>query len=966
MNPSHLMKPDDKWLVPSRFMLVALILIIYLGTGCDSGGGSHHPGDEKPPEVAINQPTDTETYTTDNDSITIGGSASDNVGVDRVIWETASGKTGEATGIDPWEAQIDLDPGPNEITVTAIDSAGNKGSETLTVTYTVATYTLSGTVTAASNSAIDSDVNDPNAPYSSNDSAEEAQRIPTPVTLGGYVNQPGTGEDGRSYANGDINDFFRADLLAGERIILNIAAPILDADLDIYLYDAASLELIDAAVDRMARAESLEPPDAGTYLIKVVAELGASNYTLTIGQAQSAVNPSNLRLSRSFTPGEIIVEFAESNQIRTNAARPLASLGLTQKAGGPGRARLFSIAPDSGVDFSVQSQSAGTAKKAVLTGASMDTTTRKKLNTLYKIKKLRSRSDIAVAEPNDIHRILKTPNDEHYPLQWHYPLINLPEAWDISTGSEKVKVAVIDTGVIIDHPDLADKITSDSYDFISDPDRALDGDGIDENPDDPGDDTQRGSLFHGTHVAGTVAAVSNNGEGISGTSWDSRIMAIRALGKGGSGSTYDIIQGIRYAAGLENDSGTTPDAPADILNLSIGGSSFSQAEQNVLTKARNAGAIIIAAAGNSAENAPSYPAAYDGVISVSAVGMNANPTPYSNFGPTIDVAAPGGDFSNDLNADGYVDGVLSTDGDDSSGDIQNVYTFYQGTSMAAPHVAGVAALMKSVRPGLTPDAMDGFLQSFEIVRDLGTAGRDDLYGYGLIDARKAVLAARDGSVPTVLNISPATLNLGIIANTATLTATRVGSDALSVTNVSDNADWLEVLKSETDENGLGTYTVSVNRNGLSDGIYNATITFVSTENTVNVPVNMRISSSGVTPDAGFHYVLLAESETDETVAQISVEEENGEYKYRLTDIEAGSYRLYAGTDSDNDFNIGDAGEAIGAYLSTDQPTVLTIESDRSGLNFVTEFKVNIPEGEIAGMAAPMDRNDNKILKKVSK
>jgi serine protease len=347
------------------------------------------------------------------------------------------------------------------------------------------------------------------------------------------------------------------------------------------------------------------------------------------------------------------------------------------------------------------------------------------------------------------------------------------------------------------------------------------------------------------------------------------------------------------------------------------------------------------------------------------VDINASLAPYSNFGDTIDVAAPGGDFSTDLNGDGYVDGVLSTGGDDSSGAIQNVYTFFQGTSMAAPHMAAVAALMKAVRPDLSPDDLDGFLQSGAIVRDIGAAGRDDLYGYGLIDASRAVQAARDGSVPTVLNISPSAVSLGSALSTATLTASQVGAGALSITRVTDNADWLTVSASDTDASGLGTYTVTADRGGLSDGAYNAVITFVTTENTVEVQVNLRISSAGLAPDAGFQYVLLVDSRTDETVDQVSMAGTDGRYNYQFNGVEPGNYRIFAGTDSDNDFNIGDAGEAIGAYLSTDQPTVLTVEADRSGLDFITEFNVNIPEPETSGLAVPIGRTDAKTMKKVN-
>ncbi|MFP4225950.1 MAG: S8 family serine peptidase [Desulfobacterales bacterium] len=840
--------------------------------------------------------------------------------------------------------------------------SGSDGDEADSTPPDITIYTLSGTITAASNTAIDSDVNDPNADYTPNDSAEQAQTLPTPVTLGGYVNQPQTGQEGRSFDQGDINDVFRADLLAGQRIFLNIAAPM--ADLDLYLYDAASLELIDSAVDRFARTESLSAPDDGPYLIQVTTDIGASNYTLTIGQAQNSQNRSSLCLSQNFVPGEAIVKLAESKKITANTRELLTSLGMRQMAGGANRARLFSFSPETAGSQSIQPRSADASPYPLLAGASMDTRMREKLNTLHQIKALQGRTDIAAAEPNYRHQGLQSPNDEHYPLQWHYPLINLPEAWEISRGSQDVKIAVIDTGVIVDHPDLAGKITADSYDFISDPDRAMDGDGIDSNPNDPGDDTQGDTSFHGTHVAGTAAADTDNDTGVAGTAWNCRIMAIRTLGKGGSGTTYDSLQGVRYAAGLENDAGTTPDEPADIINLSLGGGSFSQTEQDVLAQARAAGVIIIAAAGNSAENAPSYPAAYDGVISVSAVDINANPAPYSNFGDTIDVAAPGGDFSSDLNGDGYVDGVLSTGGDNSDGKVQKVYTFFQGTSMAAPHMAGVAALMKSVRPDLTPNDLDGFLQSGAIVRDLGPAGRDERYGYGLIDASLAVRAARDDSAPTVLNLSPGSISLGSSLSSTNLTAARLGPGDLAITQVTADAQWLTVSATETDENGLGTYTVTASREDLSAGTYDGTITFVSSENTVEVPVSLRISSTGPAPDAGFHYVLLVDSQTDETVDQVSVAGEDGRYAYQFTGVEPGKYRIYAGTDSDNDVTIGDAGEAIGAYLSTDQPRTLDLDSDQSGLDFVTEFNVKIPEAENSGLAVPLSRSHTRTLKKV--
>jgi len=953
------------WCRPAA--LASALLLLLIAMGCDSGGGGGG-GDETPPEVFITRPTEAPAYATPKTSITVKGTAVDNQAVDKVTWENHRGGSGTARGSASWEATVALSLGENRITITAIDLAGNTGTDTLAVTYSKAQYTLSGTITAAPNSAVDNDVNDPNASYKNNDTAETAQNIRTPITLGGYANQALTGEEGRSYADGDLNDFFVASLPAGEHIVLNIANSFQNADLDLYLFDHANpLEPIDASVNEISRTESLTVQSAGKYLIQVFAYAGASNYTLTIGQTEPAQSPSGLRLSRDFVSGEAIVELAEPPGIKqANQVEAFSAPGLVRKAGAPGRPGLFAINRAVGSNFSIQSRQPKFPGNALLSAASMTSRTRDKLETLYTIKSLRSHHDVAMAEPNYIRQALQTPNDPKYFLQWHFPLINLPKAWDITTGSSNVSVAVFDTGVLMGHPDLGANISSQSYDFISDRDRALDGDGIDPDASDPGDQSQGGSTFHGTHVAGTIAALTDNNTGGAGVSWNTRIMAIRVLGKNTSGTSYDIMQGLRYAAGLENDSGTTPEEPADIINLSLGGSSFSQSEQNVFTQVRNRGIIIVSAAGNSGENAPSYPASYDGVISVSAVGINARIAPYSNFGSTIDVAAPGGDFSTDLNGDGYADGILSTSGNDAFDPIEHVYTFSQGTSMAAPHMAGVAALMKSLRPGITPDDIDGWLTNGAIVRDLGDAGRDNLYGHGLIDAFKAVRAAQGGGSPTVLDVNPAALNLGTSINAAYLTASRLGEDSLNIISVSDNADWLSINASGTDASGLGTYTVTVTRAGLPDGTYNALITFVSEANTVEIPVNMRIRQNmlGMDPDAGLQYILLVDSTNDETVDQFLAKTAKGTYEYRFSAVAPGSYRIYSGTDLDNDFSVGDAGEASGAYRSTDQPTVLNIDRNRSGLDFVTEFNVDIPGSETKGTVLKPANKEKPILKQV--
>jgi serine protease len=222
------------------------------------------------------------------------------------------------------------------------------------------------------------------------------------------------------------------------------------------------------------------------------------------------------------------------------------------------------------------------------------------------IKQLRLRPDVISAEPNYIVRHSATPDDTYYPRQWHYPMINLPQAWDITAGSSEVVVAVVDTGVLMGHPDLQGQLTDNGYDFISDPAFSRDGTGgIDPDPDDPGDGSSPGaSSFHGTHTAGTIAAATNNSRGVAAVGWNTRVMPIRVLGRGG-GTLYDLLQGVRYAAGLPNDAGIILPRPADIINMSLGGGSYSQAAQDVFDQVRAKGIILIAAAGNEATREPS-------------------------------------------------------------------------------------------------------------------------------------------------------------------------------------------------------------------------------------------------------------------------------------------------------------------------------------------------------------------------
>ena len=822
-------------------------------------------------------------------------------------------------------------------------------------------FSLSGTVSSAAGSIVDSDVNDPRAIYEPNNTPDEAQPIPSPVMLGGYVNEAGTGYDGPSFLSGDRSDYFRVSLAANQTITLNIA-DFKTGDLDLYLYDNNGTDLIKKSTG-LGKTESLTNLQAGDYVVEVYAYSGYTNYALVVGQNIAPAATSRRVSSDDFVPGDVVVRFKDTALTLNSNQTPMAravSLGLHFKAGANDRAMLLALGDLQDRQASFQALGITSAKNARQTRQfrSTDPKEQLKLDTLQVIKALRKRNDVLYAEPNYIRRAKLTPSDQYYKLQWHYPLINLPAAWEESTGEASVIVAVIDTGVLLDHPDLAGQFSADGgYDFIRSDAISKDKQpGIDTDPNDPGDSATGGSSFHGTHVAGTVAAATNfdsGGKGVAGVAPGVKIMPLRVLGTGG-GTSYDILQAVRYAASLPNDSNDVPASKADIINLSLGGGAYSQAEQAVYTDARNAGVIIIAAAGNESTSNPSYPAAYAGVISVSAVDINKQLAPYSNFGTSIDVAAPGGNTGRDINGDGYSDGVLSTAGDDSGNNIAFVYKFYQGTSMAAPHMAGVVALMKSIHSGLTPDDVDNLLISGEIVEDIGGSGRDDQFGHGLIDALKAVeeakVLANGGTIPDKpqLSVTPASLNFGASLSSLPLSVVNGGSGTLTIDPISDDADWLTVTADTVDGSGLGSYQVTVDRTNLSAGTYTASITVTPSDSTlpaVTVPVIQQVGGQGATSDVGYHYVLLVDPKTGKAISsQWSGLPQDGNYHFQLDDIpfpEGQQYTIFAGTDQNNDGVICDAGEACGVYLSRSQPKTIDADDSHSGLNFVSGFGIGL-------------------------
>ena len=319
-----------------------------------------------------------------------------------------------------------------------------------------------------------------------------------------------------------------------------------------------------------------------------------------------------------------------------------------------------------------------------------------KLTTSELIEFFKGQAIVEYAEPNYLYlqNQIDLPNDLLYQeqYQWNFPVIQTEGGWDITKGIDDTVIAVVDTGVDLDHPDLRKRLTN-GYNVI-------------EDNDFPDDDNG-----HGTHVSGIIASETNNREGVAGITWYNKIMPIKAVGVEGYGTSFDIAKGIIWAV----------DHGADVINMSLGNYQTSSLLEEAIHYAYDQNVVLIAAAGNDNTSRPSFPAAYPQVLSVAAIDYTGGRASFSNYGEYIDVTAPGYQIASTY--------------------FNQQYASLSGTSMASPHVAGLAGLILSVNPNLkNRDVMDIIENT---TYDLGVSGRDIDFGNGLIDVQKALQRAQN-------------------------------------------------------------------------------------------------------------------------------------------------------------------------------------------------------------------------------
>lgn len=857
---------------------------------------------------------------------------------------------------------------------------------------------VAATVQAMPSSNTDGDVNDQAVPNVDNDSPQQVQSIGNPQAVAGYLSAQPTGREGDRFANStDTIDAYRATLTAGQSLQLIIAdwqaSSPTAIDFDLFLYRAGDPSTPVQTAVGTDRNEYLTIGQTGSYDIVVQAYAGRGNYTLVLSNAPAPASALALALEDDASKSEVIVRFDEPFDdgkapaaLYKSTQQRSRDIGLPMKRGQPGRSQLFAIPTGAARKSALAGLGVNTTRQPLAHGWGLSDEQREAYEWVQTIKALRARSDVRYAEPNTRVYATAVPTDPMYRFQqWHYGMINLPAAFDLSQGSPNVVVAVLDTGVN-PHPDIEANVRRDlGADTVTDPFKAADGDGLDRDASDPGDGdgSTRPDSFHGTHVAGTVASLVNNNRGGVGVAPAARVSPLRVLGRGG-GDQFSVDLGIQWASGLLINGLGQASRRADVINMSLGGLRACTARENeAITAARASGVIVIAAAGNQNTSGSFSPADCPGVVKVAAVGPDYLPANYSNC-RGVDVAAPGGETSSDdaiaaqlgsssssckgalgSGFSGQTWGVVSLYSDRANRSA-DAYRGMPGTSMAAPHVAGVAALMKSVHPNLSPAEFDAMLANGELSfdpRSVGVSLPSSIasnygfhYGSGIIDANKAVRAAAaraGGAAPTAAVVAqPSALDFGELTNNLVLDVSRVGTGSVGVRAIGTNATWLS--GSGGGAEGLGRYTLTVNRSGLPSADYTDTIQIDTTDGKrLSIPVSMRVGPRETVGKAAQVYVLLIDAITLQVSQQREINASTGTARVNFSTVYPGGYYLIYGTDLDNDNFVCDEGEFCGTVPDLQNFAPLDVRGGNLSIDFAPLFPDLSGLGAKSSSADPM-------------
>lgn len=806
---------------------------------------------------------------------------------------------------------------------------------------------LSGVISIESGSRIDSDTADDFrlGVARTNDRVAEAQPLPDTGIVAGYLSQQQgsyPSNDGQTFNfAADAQDFYQVELSEGDLVALQVFPEGTQTPPEVRfgIFQNGNVERCEAGCGGNGFTftyvvSGVSGPTPHTLAITAEAG-GPFRYVLSVAAAGTSSSMNVSYEGADFRPGEAIVMPRTRGQAFGSAGAVAQAMNAAEArhlGEGIWHVRQTPV-------YLTRSLSAGERAQA-------------KRQTLDWVRDLRATPGVELAEPNFLYESQQVTPDTNplYDLQWNHPLISLPTAWLVApNGGLGTGIAVLDTGLFSAdpslygqwHPDLEANVVepggrildfvTGSLDIDPEPDQ-----GRDQNPHDPGNQQAQNSSFHGTHVAG-IAVGMDNEIGIIGVAPRATLFPVRVLGldpetQRNVGSSDDLIAAINWAA---------DQADIHVINLSLGGLGPSDALQNAVTKAFNQNKLVVAAAGNQGTDQLTYPAAFSNVVGVGAVDGAAVRASYSNIGGSVNLVAPGGDANRDANQDGNADLIVSAWGNDSVSPPRPNYAGLQGTSMAAPHVAGVYALMREVAgQELTPKGFFTLLSSGSLTDEVGNATE---YGEGLINAIKSVNAVGDGPISPVMGASPSALQFSRSQTSQDLTLQVYPETESIVIGTIASPDWLTV--GPAGGTAPKTLTATVNTEGLTeDNLYRGVVIIEYTSDgairTLEVPVSVQLVDESGSRNAGRHYVLLVSTDTERaTLEQQVVEAQGDRYEFSFADVEPGEYFLVAGSDIDNNGFICETGEACAEYPVNGLPEPIVIsDSPLTGVELTTSFR----------------------------
>jgi len=848
---------------------------------------------------------------------------------------SVTGTDASAVTVDSSTGVLTFNAGPDYETqssysVTAEVSDGSlSATQAITISINETEFEVYGTAYASKYFVMDGDI--PNTDYITNDNSNNslsgAQSILNPTVVSGYTGHAGDTYDlfvvstsSNMYVNLDVVDY-----VSGTK------------DLDIYIYNSDGSERDFSYVSGSTEGnETINLPNGGTYVIQVYPVAGSSPYLLTVGQRLTSSQASTGH--GDFAPNEILSYIPFTPRLtQSSRAEHIARLSTPEIKKRVSDLKL----PKAVLEHTPALRKIGSEflinkfKKQL----DADLNPVLKMSDKQKIylshwkamQRLEEINPMANYELNyTVERMANFSADPLYNYQWNLRQINLEAALN-AVGQEvkDVAVAVIDSGSPSVNSDAwkATNFIAGGYDFVASTSNG-DGNGIDNDPTDP-DASDATLVSHGVHVATTIG-MKNDGADFNGLAV--KVLPLRVFptaAAGGSGTMYDIKQAVLYAAGLTNDSGiiAPTTTPIKVINLSLKGGGVETC--GVYADVVAQGITVVAAAGNDENEYPglvSYPASCPNVISVGAINSLDQRASYSQRNAWVDIAAPGGSYAFDADADGYVDLVRAWGNNTEDRGLQ-------GTSMASPHVAGAIALMYAIDNNMSPSTVNSYLQAGFLTDDIGASGYDSSFGYGRLNVAKAIentLSNIGDTTTTFFSLGASYLDFGDSTTQLSMTLSKVGNANLSVTSLSaDDASGLS-YSSSVDSNGAGTYTIYIDRSEIPNGVFQNRLYF-NLSNSSQVSLSVYYQVGGARSRANLGKVFVGLYNSDDSLAASGSLTMDGSLSFVANDIVDGEYYFLVSTDNDADGYVCDFGEFCARYSDAEGAKTFTVSgSDISG------------------------------------